>query len=673
VTLSQLQAAPASTGNTDARSRPDAPSRVVIESVWPEIDAGRHPAKRAVGETIDVAADIFADGHDQLGAAIRYRAADDAAWHEIPMVRAENDRWIGSFLVARLVDYIYTVQGWVDPFASWRSEVTKKRDAGQDIGVDLREGLQLVLHAVGHASELDRSRVGPLLAGLKQRSAKTDAELEHLLLSDAIGEFMGRWGERRDSRTHARELTVAVDRPVARYSAWYELFPRSQSPVPGRHGTFDDVIARLQYVRSMGFDVLYFPPIHPIGRTNRKGRNNSLIAGPGDPGSPYAIGSADGGHTAIHPELGTLEDFRRLLRAASAHGLEIALDFAIQCSLDHPWLRERPDWFDWRADGTIKCAENPPKKYEDIVNINFQRGHPAAWHALRDVVLFWVDEGVRIFRVDNPHTKPLPFWEWMIAEVRHHAPEVIFLAEAFTRPKMMRKLAKLGFNQSYTYFTWRNTKAELTAYLTELAQGEMAEYYRPNFFVNTPDINPIPLQTSGRPGFMIRAVLAATMSPSYGIYSGFELCEAAALPGREEYLDSEKYEIRQRDWNQPGNIRDYLARLNQIRHANPALHDLRNLRFYNTEDEHVIVYGKMTRSRDNAILVAVNLDPQNARGCHFEIPLWEFGLPDHASANAEELLSGRSYTWYGKRQHIWLDPRSNPAAIWRMTPAGRIG
>jgi starch synthase (maltosyl-transferring) len=672
VTLSQTQVERIPAGAAEREAGDTVPDRVVIENVWPEIDAGRHPAKRVVGEFLQVYADIFADGHDRLGAALRYRAADEPHWHEAPMEPMDNDRWTGSFAVGRLVDYVYTVQGWIDPFASWLNETVKKRDAGQDIGLDLREGLELVTAALERASALDRDRIEPLIAGLKHQPAKTDAELEQLLLSTEIREFMGRWGERRSASQHARELCLLVDRPAARYSAWYELFPRSQSPVPGKHGTFDDVIGRLDYVRSLGFDVLYFPPIHPIGRTNRKGRNNSLIAQPGDPGSPYAIGSAEGGHTALHPELGTFEDFRRLVRAAAEHGLEIALDFAIQCSLDHPWIRQHPEWFDWRSDGTIKFAENPPKKYEDIVNVNFQRGYPMAWHALRDVVLFWIDQGVRIFRVDNPHTKPLAFWEWMIADVRRRHPDAIFLAEAFTRPKMMRRLAKLGFNQSYTYFTWRNTKAELTAYLTELAQGEMAEYYRPNFFVNTPDINPVPLQTSGRPGFVIRATLAATMSPSYGIYSGFELCEAAPLPGREEYLDSEKYEIRQRDWDQPGNIRDHIARLNRIRQDNPALHDLRNLRFYNAEDDHIIVYGKMTRARDNAILVAVNLDPHNARGCHFEIPLWEFGLSDHASVQAEELLTGQSYPWYGKRQHIWLDPRRNPAAIWRITPPGRI-
>jgi starch synthase (maltosyl-transferring) len=472
----------------------------------------------------------------------------------------------------------------------------------------------------------------------------------------------------------ARELSVIADRFVAQYSAWYELFPRSQTGDPKRSGTFDDVIARLPYVRDLGFDVLYFPPIHPIGTTNRKGRNNSLAAAPDDPGSPYAIGAKEGGHTAIHPDLGSLEDFRRLVAAAHDHGLEIALDFAVQCSLDHPWIREHPEWFSWRADGSIKYAENPPKKYEDIVNVDFGgAGLPELWFALRDVVLFWIDQGVKIFRVDNPHTKPFPFWEWMIGEVRSRYPDVIFLAEAFTRPKVMRKLAKLGFNQSYTYFTWRNTKRELTEYLVELSQGESREYYRPNFFVNTPDINPIPLQTGGRAAFQSRLVLAATLSSAYGIYSGYELCEAAPVPGREEYLNSEKYEIRVRNWRQPGNIVDFIATINRIRRANPALHDFRNLSFCNAWNDNVLVYAKMTATRDNVVLVAVNLDPRHAQACDFEVPLWDLDLPDHASVPIEDLLTGQRSVWQGKIQHVRLDPAVAPVALWRIeAPVLRI-
>jgi starch synthase (maltosyl-transferring) len=419
----------------------------------------------------------------------------------------------------------------------------------------------------------------------------------------------------------------------------------------------------------MGFDVLYLPPIHPIGRTNRKGRNNSLTAEPGDPGSPYAIGGDDGGHDAVHPELGTLDDFRRLIAAAADAGLEIALDFAIQCSPDHPWLRRHPDWFRWRPDGSIQFAENPPKKYEDIVNVEFYADDAAnaeLWTALRDVVVFWIEQGIRIFRVDNPHTKPLPFWEWLIADVRARHPDVILLSEAFTRPKMMYRLAKIGFSQSYTYFTWRNTKQELTDYLTELTTTAAADYFRPHFFVNTPDINPWFLQQAGRPGFLVRAVLAATLSGLWGMYSGFELCEAAALPGREEYLDSEKYQLRVRDDRAPGDIVDEITRLNRIRKAHPALHSHLGVKFYNAYNDQIILYGKMHRIHGAMVLVAVNLDPHHPQEATFELPLWEWGLPDHGSLSAVDLMRDHRFVWTGKLQRVRLDPADLPFAIWRV-------
>jgi starch synthase (maltosyl-transferring) len=440
---------------------------------------------------------------------------------------------------------------------------------------------------------------------------------------------------------------------------------------PHRHGTFDDVIRKLPYVRDLGFDVLYFPPIHPIGTTHRKGKNNSLKAGADDPGSPYAIGSKHGGHDAIHPELGTFEDFARLIEAARKHGLEIALDFAIQCSPDHPWINEHPEWFDWRPDGSIKFAENPPKKYEDIVNVHFYReALPSVWYALRDVVLFWIEHGVKIFRVDNPHTKPMPFWEWMIQDVQDKHPEAIFLAEAFTRPKVMKRLAKLGFTQSYSYFTWRNAKQELTQYLTELTQTECRHTMRPNFFVNTPDINPYFLQTSGRAGFRIRAILAATLAGNYGIYSGFELCESEPIPGKEEYLNSEKYEIKAWDWDRPEHIRPDIRLFNRLRAEHPALQCFTNLRFYNAWNDNILYYGKMTPAKDDFLLFAVNLDPHNPQGAHFEVPLWEFGLPDEASIEVEDLVTETPFAWQGKVQHMWLDPQHRPYAIWRLNPAG---
>ncbi|MEZ5833470.1 MAG: maltotransferase domain-containing protein [Dongiaceae bacterium] len=653
-----------------SRTRLDelAAHRVAIERVYPELDGGRFPVKRVVGDVFEVWGDIFSDGHDKLQARIKYRTANDAEWSEAPMELFDNDRWIGRIPLTQNAEYRYTIEAWRDMFGSWQADLVKRRAAGQDLALELHEGCLLIEKARDRAKGNYRETLDVLLVHAERLRQKPD-ELVDLLLTDEVHAVVVRCADRTNVSRYPVELRVIADRQAAVYSAWYELMPRSQSGTTARSGNFDDVIARLPYVREMGFDVLYFPPIHPIGERNRKGRNNSLKAGPDDPGSPYAIGSEHGGHTAIHPDLGTLEDFRRLVEAAHAHGLEIALDFAIQCSPDHPWIKEHPEWFDWRPDGTIKFAENPPKKYEDIVNLHLYRdAYPSAWYALRDVVMFWVDQGVKIFRVDNPHTKPLPFWEWMIGEVQRAHRDVVFLSEAFTRPKMMKRLAKVGFTQSYTYFTWRTTKAELTEYLTELTQQEPKEYYRPNFFANTPDINPVHLQTGGRPAFIARATLAATLSASYGIYSGFELCEATPIQGKEEYLDSEKYEIKAWDWDRPGNIREHIAQLNRIRRDNPALHELTNLQFYNAFDDNILLYGKMTAAKDNTLLIAVNLDPHHAHACNFEVPLWEFGLADDAGIQVEDLLSGTSFQWRGKIQHLRLDPATNPCAIWRLTP-----
>ncbi|MGH8192068.1 MAG: maltotransferase domain-containing protein, partial [Rhodanobacteraceae bacterium] len=505
-----------------------AAERVVIEAVSPEIDGGRHPAKRVVGDTLDVWADIFCDGHEVLAACVCFREARETQWSETPMTLVDNDRWRGSFPLEHNTRYVYTIEAWRDRFATWREDFIKKRDAGQDIALELLEGRELIHEASAGAPREFAGFVKNLDA------AHDDGQLESLLLDPELSACMRSHGPRTSATRYRHELEVFVDRAAARFCAWYEMFPRSAANDAHRHGTFDDVIARLPYVRELGFDVLYLPPIHPIGTSHRKGRNNALDAAPDDPGSPWAIGSQEGGHTAIHPELGTIEDFRRLVAAANEHGIEIALDFAIQCSRDHPWITEHPEWFDWRPDGTIKYAENPPKKYQDIVNVHFYRDAlPSLWLALRDVVLYWIDQGVRIFRVDNPHTKPVPFWEWLIREIQDRDPAVIFLAEAFTRPKMMKKLAKAGFTQSYSYFTWRNTKAELTEYLTELTTEVTKEFMRPNLFVNTPDINPPILQTGARAAFQTRAALAATLSSAWGIYSGFELCESAPIPGRE--------------------------------------------------------------------------------------------------------------------------------------------
>ena len=649
-----------------------AESRVAIEAVSTEIDGGRFPAKASTDTPFVVEADIFSDGHDRIAAALLYRRKGETEWREAPFRPLVNDQWTASALLDALGFWEYRIVAWRDLYATWREDTAKKTDAGQSITLEITEGAAIVAQAVAdgaRGSSEDRAA----LAGLRdQLSGTSDAvEKYRLLRAPATAELMRRVGPRVNATAYPRALEVWVDRPLAVFGAWYELVPRSQSGDALRHGTFDDVIARLPYVRDMGFDVLYFPPIHPIGRTNRKGRNNSLKAADGDPGSLYAIGSTEGGHDAIHPELGSFDDFARLVAAARGHGLEIALDFAIQCSPDHPWVKEHREWFDWRPDGSIKFAENPPKKYEDIVNVHFYRGAlPSLWLALRDVVLFWVEKGVRIFRVDNPHTKPFPFWEWMIGEVRERHPDVIFLSEAFTRPKPMKRLAKLGFTQSYTYFTWRNTKQELTEYGIELTQSEAREYMRPNFFPNTPDINPVYLQTSGRAGFRARLVLAATMMGNYGIYSGFELCESKFIPGKEEYLDSEKYELRAWDWDRPGHIRDDIALLNRLRRERPALRCFRSLSFYNAWNDSIVYYGKKTPDLADFVLVAVNLAPRTPQGAHFEVPLWEFGLPDHASIDAEDLVTGRRFQWHGKVNHMWLDPQERPYAIWRLIGPG---
>jgi starch synthase (maltosyl-transferring) len=645
-----------------------AEARIAIEGISTEIDGGRFPAKASTDMPFIVEADIFGDGHDRVAAALLYRRKGEAEWRETFFKPLVNDRWQASAALDHIGFWEYRIVAWRDVYATWREDTAKKSDAGQSISLELTEAEALMAQAAREGTRGTRQERAGLDALLRRLSEiRDEGEKYRLLRSAETTSLLGRTGLRVNETLYPRTLDVWVDRPLAVFGAWYEIAPRSQSGDAQRHGTFDDVIARLPYVRDMGFDVLYFPPIHPIGRTNRKGRNNSLKSVPGDPGSLYAIGSEEGGHDAIHPELGTFKDFARLIAAAREHGLEIALDFAIQCSPDHPWVKEHREWFDWRPDGSIKFAENPPKKYEDIVNVHFYRGAlPSIWTALRDIVLFWVEKGVRIFRVDNPHTKPFPFWEWMIGEVREKHPDVIFLSEAFTRPKPMKRLAKLGFTQSYTYFTWRNTKRELTEYGTELTQSDAREYMRPNFFPNTPDINPYYLQTSGRAGFRARFVLAATMVGNYGIYSGFELCESKFIPGKEEYLDSEKYELRAWDWDRPGHIREDIALLNRLRRERPALKAFRSLAFYNAWNDNILYYCKKTPDLSDFVLVAVNLDPRNPQGAHFEVPLWEFGLPDHASIEAEDLVTGRRFQWHGKVNHMLLDPQERPYAIWRL-------
>jgi len=641
--------------------------RIAIEAIRPVVESGRFAAKGIAGEMARIEADIISDGHGKLAADLLWRPADTNEWKRTPMADLGNDRYAAEFPLERVGRYFFTVEAWRDAFGSLLEDIAKKRAAGVAVGLEIDEAMALLAAAAGKPN-------GPTAALCATLKAAELEERLRLITSPETTARMRAGASRPFLVRHEPEMPFEAERPAAGFANWYEIFPRSRSGDPARHGTFADVMARLPAIRAMGFDVLYFPPIHPIGRIHRKGRNNALTALPEDPGSPYAIGADEGGHDAIHPALGTLEDFRRLCDAASSEGIEIALDFAIQCAPDHPWVREHPEWFEWRPDGTIRYAENPPKKYEDIVNVAFYAAGaaPALWEALRDIVRFWIRQGVRIFRVDNPHTKPLPFWEWLIEDIRASDPNVIFLAEAFTRPTMMYRLAKVGFSQSYTYFTWRNTKYELTSYFMELAKEPVADFFRPHLFVNTPDINPFFLQTGGRPAFLIRAALACTLSGLWGMYNGFELCESRALQGREEYIDSEKYEIRTWDWDRAGNIRAEISRLNQIRRANPALHSHRGLEFLNAFDDAVLYYAKTTPDGRNTLLVAVNLDPHRAIETELEVPLWRFGLADEAAIGAEDLMRAQPLIFHGKRQRVRLDPSDLPFAVWRLeNPGGR--
>jgi starch synthase (maltosyl-transferring) len=637
--------------------------RIAIEAITPQVDDGRYPVRRQVGDLVTIEADLLADGHDRLAGEVLVRPADVEEARAYKLTLVANDRWRAQVPLERMGRYVYTVSAWRDAFASFVHEVQAKHAAGVPTSLELREGWALVAEAApGHES------LSAMLANLQ---GLPDDALRAMLLSDTLAGLMREAAPRKFQVT-SHDIIIDAERAAASFASWYEMFPRSQSGDPACHGTFKDVIDQLPRVAAMNFDVLYFPPIHPIGEINRKGRNNALRAGPGDPGSPYAIGSKEGGHDALHPELGTLDEFHELVAAAKDHGLEVALDFAIQCAPDHPWLGEHPEWFDWRPDGSLRYAENPPKKYEDIVNVDFytEGAQPSLWVALRDVVQFWVDQGIRLFRVDNPHTKPFPFWEWLIADIRARHPDTVFLAEAFTRPKIMYRLAKIGFSQSYTYFTWRNTKAEIEDYLTELTTTAPKDFFRPHFFVNTPDINPIFLQTSGRGGFLIRAALATTLSGLWGMYNGFELCEATPIPGREEYLNSEKYEIKSWDYDRPGNIVAEISQLNRIRRANAALHSHLNVEFLPCDNPQVVYFRKFA-SDGNNLLVAISMDPLNIQNTTIELPLWRFGLPDDGMLAAEDLMRAQKFVWSGKFQPVHLNPFEQPFCIWRVTPAGQ--
>lgn len=642
----------------------DGRRRVVIESVSPQIDCAQFPIKRVVGEKVVVEASVFADGHDQVACRLLYWREDDKAVQSSPMMPLGNDRWRGEFSVPSVGRYRYTVEGWIDRFKTWRGDLIKRIEAGHDVGTELLIGAQIIqdvaAQASGEHADLFRRSIRRMRDD-KDIESRKNAALDAELLNT-----VQLYPERRLASQYEKRLAVVVDREKARYSTWYEVFPRSCSPEPGRHGTFRDCEARLPYIASMGFDVVYLPPIHPIGKTFRKGKNNSVSALSDDVGSPWAIGSEEGGHTSIHPQLGTQEDFKNFISSAKRNGLEVALDIAFQCTPDHPYVKQHREWFRTRPDGTIQYAENPPKLYQDIFPLDFENPEwHALWVELRDVVLYWMKQGVRIFRVDNPHTKPFLFWEWFIGEIRERDPEVLFLAEAFTRPPVMYRLAKAGFSQSYTYFAWRNTKQELTDYFNELTRSEVREYFRPNLWPNTPDILTEFLQAGGRPAFMIRVLLAGTLGASYGIYGpAYELCENAAYqPGSEEYLNSEKYELKHRDLDAAWSLKNLIARINRIRKENPALQSDCNLRFHGTDNASLICYSKATEDLSNIIVVIVNLDAFHPQAGWVDLDLHSLGLDATQAFEVHDLLGEGRYRWQGSRNYIELLPESRPAHI----------
>ena len=642
--------------------------RVVVESVRPEVDGGRFPAKAVIGQRFLVEADVFAEYEPIVSSVLRYRRDGEAEWRETPMQPAGEDHYAGGFIVDQLGVYYYTIEAWIDRFETWRRLLQRKVEARQDVSGELQVGTTLVRDAAARARGSNRKRLEATAARIGgERPAR---ERVRAALGGHLAALMSRNPDRSRSTRYDRELRLTVDPPKAVFSSWYELFPRSWAAEPGRHGTFRDVEAVLPYVAGMGFDVLYLPPVHPIGRTHRKGKNNSLRAKATDPGSPWAIGSEEGGHKSVHPELGTIADFRRLVKRSKDHGLDIALDIAFQCSPDHPYVKEHPDWFRRRPDRSIQYAENPPKKYEDIYPFDFETADwRALWDELKSVFVFWVEQGVHIFRVDNPHTKPFRFWEWVIAEVKRDYPDAMFLAEAFTRPRLMERLAKSGFTQSYTYFAWKTKKDDIREYFAELTSVPLKDYFRPNAWPNTPDILTEYLVTGGRPAFVVRLVLAATLSSSYGIYGpAFELGEhTPAQPGSEEYLNSEKYELKRWDIDRKDSLRGLITRMNTIRRENRALQSNERLSFHPASDEGVICYSKRSDDARNIVLTLVNLDPRHARSAVIELPLEEWGIDPKRPFPVDDLVNDGAGRWRGRRHELRLDPKASPAAIFRLS------
>jgi len=644
------------------------PSRVVIEDVTPSVDGGRYPIKRCVTEAIDVEADVFADGHDLLRVILRHRLVPFAGaphdWTVVPMLPLGNDRWTAR-VVADAAGWLeYVVSGWIDTFESWRHEIDIKHNAGMSIESELLEGAAMVREVAASVRGPTRERLREWADRIERGPEVTRIDAA---LAPELAALMAAW-RMPDAPAASPTFQARIEREAAGFAAWYEMFPRSETPDPSRSATFDEAAARLSAIAAMGFDVVYLPPIHPIGRTARKGPNNTPDPPPGAPGSPWAIGSDDGGHQAVHPALGTLEDFDRFVAHARRLGLEVALDLAYQCSPDHPYVREHPEWFRHRPDGSIKYAENPPKKYQDIYPINFETdAWQALWDELQRIVLFWIDHGVTTFRVDNPHTKPFAFWDWLIAEVQRDHPGAIFLSEAFTRPKIMRRLAKIGFTQSYSYFTWRNTKAELTEYFRELASPPLRDYMRANLFANTPDILHAYLQEGGRPAFQVRLILAATLGSLYGIYSGFELSENIPLrPGSEEYLHSEKYDIRPREWDRPDSLAPLITRINAIRRAHPAFRPGGRLEFHPTDNDQLLCYSRESADGADRLLMIVNLDPHQMQHGWVQAPPARWALPPAYAVRDE--LDGHTFHWMEGRNYVRLEPGTSPAHLLACPP-----
>lgn len=638
--------------------------RVIVEHVTPEIDAGRFYIKRVAGQTVEVEADVFGDGHDLVRARILYRREDDKDWQFTEMSLINNDRFTASFTVPVMGYYLYTVTGWLDHALTWHHGFVKKYEDGQDMTVELLIGANFLEQMITRASKTDAKAIRQLVKMFRDKKLYTTA-VDQVLAEDIL-KYIHNYPDLSNATTYSRDLKVYVERAAAGFSSWYSFFPRSAAREAGKHGTFKDCEALLPRIAELGFDVLYFPPIHPIGYKFRKGKNNTVNAQPGDDGVPYAIGSEEGGHKAVLKDLGTLEDFKHLVKKAAQHGLEVAMDFAIQCSPDHPYVKEHPQWFVWRPDGTVQYAENPPKKYQDILPINFENEDwQSLWEELKSILFYWCDQGIRIFRVDNPHTKSFNFWEWCIAEVQRVYPGTIFLSEAFTKPKVMKQLAKLGYTQSYTYYAWRNSKHELIEYMTELTQTEMKDYFRPNFWPNTHDINPYSLQSGNEAAFITRFFMAATLSSNYGIFGPvYELMYHEPYPGKEEYMHSEKYEVRYWDWEQRNKLTSVISRVNAARKTNPALHVTNNIHFCEINNDAIIAYYK--ESHDNRLLCVVNIDPYNRQSGFVKMPLHKMGLHEGDQISMFDIITGQYYTWSTEWNFVELDPYNMPMHMFRI-------